>query len=191
MTPSSRHAWLGVDRAPTCEGTWAELAWSWAGPAGGWELGATADSGFTAATHTDFVAPHAPATRHVHDAARAYEHTHDVAAARVAIERAVTAAPDDPSIRLIAAWLAHESKAPERAIRHVHAGLALETEPYRRGQLLLWGARAATRIDPAQARRWRDELGRLTGEGLDELRARSRDRHRSRPHPNLMMVDAY
>jgi hypothetical protein len=191
VTPSSRHAWLGVDRAPTCEGTWAELSWSWTGPAGGWELGATADSGFTAATHTDFASPHAPATVHVHEAARVYEHSHDVGAARAAIERAVAADPDDPSTRLIATWLALEAGAPDRAMIHVHAGLALESEPYRRGQLLLWGSRAARKIDPAQARRWRDALGRLSGDGCDELRARSRDHHRGRPHANLMMVDAY
>ncbi len=195
VAPSARRAWLGVDRAPTCEGTWAELGWAWDGPAGGWELGAPdamlTASGFTAEERPDFVAPHAPATRHVHDAARAWEGSHDVATARAAIERAVAADPDDPSIRLIATWLALEDRAADRAMVHVHAGLALETEVYRRAQLLMWGSRAAQALDPAQARRWKDELGRLSGDGVDELRARSRERHRGRPHANLMMVDAY
>ncbi len=193
VAPASERAWVGVDRAPTCEGKWAELAWSWDGPAGGWELGSTAiaSSGFSAEERPDFVAPHAPATRHVHDAARAYEASHDVKAARTAIERAVAADPDDPSIRLIATWLALEDGMHDRAMIHVHAGLALETEPYRRGQLLLWGSRAARTIDPPQARRWKDALAHLSGEGIDELRARSRDKYRGRPHPNLMMVDAY
>ena len=92
---------------------------------------------------------------------------------------------------MIAAWLALEDRAPARAVIHVHAGLALETEPYRRGQLLLWGSRAARRIDPAQARRWDDALAGLTGDHVDELRARAREPHRGRPHANLMMVDAY
>ncbi len=192
VAPAARRAWVGVDRAPTCEGTWAEIGWAWDGPAGGWELGsALADSGFTAEEAPDFVAPHASATRHVHDAARAYEVSHDVKAARTAIERAVAAAPDDPSIRLIATWLALEDRMPDRAMIHVHAGLAHETEPYRRGQLLLWGSRAARVVDPALARRWKAELGRLTGDGLDELQARSRDLRRGLPRPNLMMVDAY
>jgi hypothetical protein len=74
----------------------------------------------------------------------------------------------------------------------VHAGLELETEPYRRGQLLLWGARAADARDPSLARRWRDELERLSGDGVDELRAAAARRRRGvRPHPNLMLVDAY
>lgn len=193
VAPAARRAWLGVDRAPTCEGTWAELGWAWDGPSGGWELGTPglATSGFTAEEAPAFVAPQAPATRHVHDAARAYEGRHDVKTARTAIERAVAAAPDDPSIRLIATWLALEDRMPDRAMIHVHAGLARETEAYRRGQLLLWGSRAARTIDPAQARRWKDELARLSGDGVDELRARSRDSHRGLPHPNLMMVDAY
>lgn len=191
VAPSAQRAWLGVDRAPTCEGRWAELHWAWDGPAGGWELGSTEASGFTAEEKPDFVAPHAPATRHVHDAARAWEANHDVKTARAAIERAVAADPDDPSIRLIATWLALEDRAPDRALLHVHAGLALETEPYRRGQLLVWGSRAARALDPAQSRRWSDDLMRLSGDGVDELRARSRENYRGRPHANLMMVDAY
>ena len=35
------------------------------------------------------VAPHAPATKHVHVAARAYEHAHDVTTARAELEQAV------------------------------------------------------------------------------------------------------
>lgn len=191
VAPSTRRAWVGVDRAPACEGTWAELAWSWDGPAGGWELGALDGSGFTGASLPQFVSTHDAATRHIHDAARAYEGAHDVKGARAAIERAVGCAPDDPSLRLIASWLALEDSAPDRAVLHVHAGLSLETEPYRRGQLLLWGSRAARKIDPPLARRWNNELSRLSGDGVDELRARGKQQHRGRPHANLMMVDAY
>jgi hypothetical protein len=191
IAPAARRAWVGVDRAPVCEGTWAELGWQWDGPAGGWELGATEASGFTARHLQDFVEPQDAATRHVHDGVRAYEADHDIPAARAAIERAVGADPDDPSLRLAAAWLALELGANDRAVVHVHAGLATETEPYRRGQLLVWGARAADATDPELAKQWRDALSRLSGEGLDDLRARARKRGRGRPHTNLMMVDAY
>lgn len=193
VAPSQLRAHVGVDRAPTCEGQWAELAWTWDGPAGGWELGASLDgSGFSAAALPDgFVAPHDAATRHVHDAACAYEGSHDVRGARDAIERAVLASPEDPSLRLIALWLALESGAPDAAIAHARAGLFLETEAYRRGQLLLWGSRAASRIDPAQAQRWKRELDVLAGDGVDELRARGKQHHPGKPHANLMMVDAY
>ena len=191
VAPATRTAHLGIDRAPCCDGQWAELAWQWDGPRGGWELDAPPASGFTARALDGFVAPHDAVSRHVHDATRAYEAEHDVTAARAALERAVTAAPDDPSLRLAAAWLALEAGAADRALVHVHAGLAHESDSYRRGQLLLWGARAADRRDRALARRWRDELAALTGDGLDELHAQARRRHRGVPHVNLMMVDAY
>lgn len=189
--PGHCRAQVGVDRAPCCEGAWVELDWQWDGPAGGWERGAPAESGFATRTLDGFVAPHGAASRHVHDAMRAYEADHDVAAARAGLEQAVAAAPADPSLRLAAAWLALEDGAAERAITHVHAGLAHETEPYRRGQLLLWGARAAGRRHRDLARRWRDELAALSGEGLDELQAQARRRHHGRPRANLMMLDAY
>jgi len=188
VAPLARRAWVGVDQAPCCEGTWAELGWDWDGPAGAWELGGTEHSGFTATARQDLVAPHDEASRHVHEAVSRYEATHDVAAARAAIDRAVAADPDDPSLRLAALWLALEARAPDRAVVHAHAGLAKETDPYRRGQLLLWGARAA---DPALAKRWLAELAALSGDGLGELQAASRKRFRGRPHINLMMQDAY
>jgi hypothetical protein len=191
IAPAHRRAHVGIDRAPCCEGRWAELTWQWDGPRGGWEHGGAEGSGFTARVVPDFVAPHSAASRHVHDATRAYETDHDAPAARAAIERAVEAEPDDPSLRLAAAWLSLETGAADRAIAHVRAGLARETEAYRRGQLLLWGARAAEGRDPALAQRWRDELAALSGDGLDELRAQSRRRHRGTPRANLMMLDAY
>jgi len=196
VAPGQLRAHVGVDRAPVCEGTWAEVAWRWDGPMGSWELGGPADpaAGFTTTVVDGFTPPHDPATAHVREAARAYETSHDVARARVAIERAIGCAPDDPSLRLAGCWLALEAGASDRAVAHVDAGLATESEPYRRGQLLLWGARAAERCTPAdlsRARRWRDELERLAGEGVDELRTEARRRHRGTPKANLMVVDAY
>jgi hypothetical protein len=191
VQPAHRRAWVGVDRAPCCEGTWAELAWTWDGPAGAWEIGRSDGSGFTATARTDFVAPQDAATRAVHDAVSVYERSHDVEQARAAIERAIAARPDDPSLRLPAAWLALEAGVPDRAMIHVHAGLARETEGYRKGQLLLWGARAARAIDPPQSRRWLDELSRLSGDHVDELQAAAKRRYRDRLHVNLLMGDAY
>jgi hypothetical protein len=99
---------------------------------------------------------------------------------------------------------------------HVHAGLAHETQPYRRAQLLLWGARANEQADPTLAARWYGELDALRGDGVDDLRARglsqrgTTQRRRAttritaalgrnggkvgktrRPHTNLQLVDAY
>lgn len=71
VEPGRRRAHVGVDRAPTCEGAWAEVGWEWDGPAGGWELGATVGSGFTAERREGFVAPHDAATVAVREAVRA------------------------------------------------------------------------------------------------------------------------
>jgi hypothetical protein len=185
VTPALRRAMVGVDHAPTCEGRWVELAWAWDGPTGAWEQ---SGNGFTATVRDDIAAPHDAATTAVYEAAQAYDNHHDVAATFAALERAVAAAPDDPSLRLPAAWLALEKGLPDRALVHIHAGLETETEPYRRGQLLLWGARAARTQDPQLAKRWNDELGRL---GIAELTAASKRSFRGRPHVNLMMADAY
>jgi hypothetical protein len=73
---------------------------------------------------------------------------------------------------------------------HIHARLARETETYRKGQLLLWGARAAQVIDPPQSRRWLDELSRLSGDDVDELQAAAKRKYRARLHVNLLMGDA-
>ncbi len=193
VEPAAMRAWVGIDRAPCCEGQWAEVGWSWDGPAGGWTAdhdGVAPASRFRVAP-CDLARPHAPATLHVREAVRAYEHDHDVSAARAAIERAVALAPADPSLRLSAAWLALADGARDRAIVHVHAGLGEEVEAYRRGQLLLWGSRAAAGADPELAKRWRDELDRLVGDGVGELRTAGRRRYQGRPQVNLMMADAY
>lgn len=211
VRPGERRAWVGADAAPVCEGKWAEVAWAWDGPAGGWEVDG---GGFTVVEHSDFVAPHDAATRHLHAAVRAFEADRDLPTARAALERAVAADPDDPSLRLGAAWLALEDGAPGRAVVHVHAGLATETEVYRRGQLLLWGAYATD--DAALARRWLHELHQLTGFGVGELQQHAnrlfhdattgprrattrrkpsrllarRSRDTRRVHANLLLVDA-
>ena len=185
ISPAKRQAIVGIDRAPTCEGRVAELAWEWTGPVGTWQLGAHTGSGFAVAI-ADHVAPHDAATIYVRDAVRVFEHAHDLPAARTGIDRAIAAAPDDPSLRLAAAWLALEARADREALDHVRAGLAIETEPYRRGQLLVCGARAAA---PTHKASWLDDLDRHHCDGVDELRRRAR--RRAPLKTNLLMADAF
>jgi len=186
IVPAARRALVGIDRAPSCEGAVAELSWEWDGPTGGWELDAHAGSGFTARVVDHIVSPHDPAIPHVREAVRVFEHDHDVGAARREIERALELVPDDPSLYLTAGWLALETGAGDRAADHVRGGLALETEPYRRAQLLACGARATR--DRAERGAWLDELDRLRCDGADELRVLARGRNRLRT--NLSMADA-
>jgi hypothetical protein len=161
IAPSGLRALVGVDRAPCCEGRWADLTWTWDGPAGSWELGGAAgDSGFVARERTDIAAPHDPATLHLHEVTRMYEGSHDIVAARASLDRAIAADPTDPSLRLAAGWLALEDGDAESASAHIRTGLVYETGAHRREQLAFWGAQA------------------------------ERAPH-ARPHVNLVMVDAY
>lgn len=178
IVPTKTRALVGIDRAPTCEGTWADVTWSWSGE-------------FSTTNRNDIVAAQSPAARLVHEAAKAYEASHDIKLARASIERAVGLLPNDPSLRLTAAWLAMEDGADDRALVHVHAGLTTETDSYRRGQFLLWGARAARKTDASLASRWNDELQRLSGPHVEELKTAAKKKYRGRPHVNFMMADAY
>src|SRR5262249_11132592 len=140
------------------------------------------------------------ASVHLAEVARLEQTTHDAGAMAAAIERAIACAPDDPSLQLAALWIHARNGDAPRAVASARAGLAQETLAYRRGQLLLWGARvAAIAGDTATAAAWRDELERTAGDEVDELRARGRaDRRRSprmwasrRPDASLFMADAH
>jgi hypothetical protein len=145
IAPSKLRALVGVDRAPCCEGRWADLTWTWDGPSGSWEIGQTTEtSGFVARERTDIAAPQDAATVHLHEATRVYEGSHDVAAARASLDRAIAADPTDPSLRLAAGWLALEAGDTASASAHIRTGLEHETESHRREQLTFWGERAAS-----------------------------------------------
>nr|HEX4315898.1 C45 family autoproteolytic acyltransferase/hydrolase [Kofleriaceae bacterium] len=183
VKPSARQAWVGVDRAPSCEGAWVRVDWQWDGAAG------AMPDGMRAEAVAGFAPPQDAATRHVYDAVVAFETHHDVPAARAAIERAVADAPGDPSLRLAALWLAMADGENAAAVAHADVGLAAETESYRRGQLLLWASRAAA--SRAARARYADQLAALRGDGVAELQAAAKRRWRGKPHANLMMHDAY
>jgi hypothetical protein len=188
---------LAVGAAPAVDGPWLRVAWRWDGPIGAWELpahppGVTIDS-FDPGTTRD------PASEHLAEVARLEQTSHDAALMAASIDRAIACAPDDPSLRLTALWIHARTGDHARAIAEAKAGLALETIAYRRGQLLLWGARAATCADDdAQANAWRDELDRSREPELEDLRVRVRaDRRRrstsarKRPDASLFMADAH
>lgn len=182
VKPAACRALVGIDKAPSCEGRWADVAWSWDGAPETWNV----------REREDVAAPQSPAIQALHHAARAYEGAHDVPAARNAIEKAVAAAPEDPSLRLSAVWLSLEAKSPEHAVVHARVGLRHERDAYRRGQLLLWGSRAARRVDAMQSQAWLAELdGMPATDGVDELQAAAKKRWRGAVHLNLMMADAY
>lgn len=199
VEPASRSLVMGVGPAPVCDGPFVRVQWDWDGPVGAWELGALGSAAGLTVTPVDVPGcARTDAAAHVVAAMREEQSSHDMHATSAALERAIAAAPDDPSLRLAAAWIHLKRGDAGRALAHVRAGLVRETLPYRRGQLLLWGARAAIAArDSESATAWWDELDRLTGPDADELRARGRaDRGKPkqwrsrRPDVQLFMLDA-
>ena len=154
VTPARCEAIVGIDRAPTCEGQWAEIAWQWDGPPARGSSAASESSGFRARVRDDIAAPHDAATRRCTTRRRPTTTITTSKATLAAIERAVAADPDDPSLRLPAAWLALEAKLADRAIVHVHAGLATETRAVPARSIAVVGRRAARTQDRALATRW-------------------------------------
>ena len=173
VEPVGKSVYIGVDSSPSCEGNWARVEFSWDGPAvGTWELPIT-PMGTTITSLPAWMQPHDAAVNALREATAIDEFTHDVDATSAALERAVSEAPDDPSLRALAMWTQlrrSDAAATATALHHAHAGLAVETEPYRRGQFMRWGALIAEALgQDDQATAWRRELSALVGDGVDEL----------------------
>ena len=189
---------LGAAAAPVGEGAWLTLDLDWNGTPGAWELGSIPSAAGVAVSPGP-VRPRAPASDAVAHALALEATTHDPQAIAAALTTAVLAAPADPSLRQALMWTAMQTRQWRTACEHAGAGLARERLPYRRGQLLLWGARAATAAgDDTRARQWRDELAALPGADLAPLREdAARDATRptrwflTPPQTNLLLLEAY
>jgi hypothetical protein len=134
----------------------------------------------------------------VAEALRIEQSTHDRDAIVAALDRAIAVAPTDPSLRLAQVWSEMRRGRWMSAADHAAAGLAGESLPYRRGQLLLWGARAAAAAGQhARVSSWRAELGAVRGTGVHYLQAQGRADERRpvtefqrRPSANIFMHEA-
>ena len=198
VAPDANALWLGVGAAPVGEGRWLKVGWDWSGRPGAWELGAPPPAGLGVTVDDGGALPRAPASDAVATALAIEQSTHDHAATAAALDRAIAAAPTDPSLRLAQLWAEMRRGEWARAADQAAAGLDHERLPYRRGQLLLWGSRAAVAAgQDARARIWRAELATLRGAGVAYLQAQGmRDETRParqflrRPSLNLFMLDA-
>jgi hypothetical protein len=200
IEPAARRLVLAVGAAPVVDGPYVAITYDWAGPIGAWEadsLSTHREANLTVAPIAVGVARDA-ASDAIAEVARIDETSHDPIATAAALEVAIAADPRDPSLRLAALWTYLRADQWPRAIDHARAGLVTEALPYRRGQLLRWGARAALADgDAACAAAWHAELDALRGEGLGELQAWARrdlrgGKRYARRHPevNLLMCDA-
>ena len=169
VEPVGKRVYIGVDSSPSCEGNWARVDFSWDGQ----DVGAWQAPHPSVTALPTWMKPHDAAVNALREATAIDEFTHDVEATSAALERAVSEAPDDPSLRALAMWTQlrrNDVAATATALQHAHAGLAVETEPYRRGQFMRWGALIADASGKdEQASAWRRELSMLIGDGVDEL----------------------
>jgi|JI10StandDraft_1071094.scaffolds.fasta_scaffold11822_4 hypothetical protein len=198
VEPARNQVTLGAAAAPVGDGAWTTLTLAWDGVPGAWELGAAIPAAAGIAVAPGPTRPRAAATDAVARAMAIEQSTHDVAAIGVALDEAIALAPRDPSLRLAMLWTALAQGHWRAAQTHAAAGLVHETLPYRRGQLMLWGARAAAAADdPTQASAWRAALATTDDRDSAPLRAEAvadaqlpPRRFRRRPRANLLLLEA-
>ncbi|GIW72314.1 MAG: hypothetical protein KatS3mg102_1856 [Planctomycetota bacterium] len=209
--PEAAALLLSVGTTPTGWGPYARVRWAWDGPAGAWswngEQHAAAPAGFEPALALPMQpparfagGPGARAYAELLAAARAWMDEHDAARSLVHLERALAHDPDELGCRFLAAVLRLRAGEPEAALAHIEHALARERVPFRRGQLLLWGSRAAALLGQAErARRMREELLGLSEPLLAGHRSAAA-REEQQPYPrrrlrrltlNFMIADAF
>ena len=185
--PALQQIRVSVGTCPSGFGPYVTVPWSWDRPVGSERL------------DTELPATHAGGEAHVHmvEATRVSGRTHDAALTLAEVEQAVRLDPDEPTYRFLAGLLRLRLGLP--AVPQFEHGLRHEPSAFRRGQLLLWGARAADveRL-PDRARAMRSELLALTHPDLGEHHAAARAELR-RPYPaarlarltvNMNLIDA-
>ncbi|HMY11569.1 MAG TPA: hypothetical protein PKC74_08090, partial [Turneriella sp.] len=80
-------------------------------------------------------------------------------------------AVEDGSLKFVEGVFALEARDTERAYRHLMQAVALEKGPYRKGQALLWAARAAAASGKtAEAASLRREIFALSHHNLAEFK---------------------
>ncbi len=198
VEPEHQALWLGVGAAPVGEGRWLKIAWDWDGAPGAWQIDRAAPAGLGVTVSEAFTLPRHPAADAVARAQIVEHEHHDSAATARALDEAIALAPTDPSLRLAQTWIELRRGRWSAAVEQAAVGVAHETLPYRRGQLLLWGSRAALAAgQPERAATWRAELAALCGRAVAALQAEAvRDvaggvrAARRAPAVNLVMHDA-
>lgn len=192
--PEARRIHVSVGPCPTGGGPYVAVDWTWDRPVGWFEIGPEQAGGA--------VAELAPARRLgqqcMLDAVRMESQRAPLGDVARALEQAVQHDPNEPSYRLLAGSLRARGGEHAEAVEHFRAGLEREEAPFYRGQLLLWGARAADAAGERDAARtWREELLRgeqplLEGyrnQAARELRRPFPARKLRKLHVNLNMPD--
>lgn len=197
--PESETIRVSLGDPPTGHGPFIRIPLSWEGEVGAEEP----DQAFSpVGERWEFSegGPDPKAFEHFVEASRIENATHNFAAVLGELEKAIARDPDEGCYRFVAGTIELRLGSPELALRHFDHALKHETIPYRRGQSLLWGSRAAASAGSRErAAELRDELYELRGPYLDDLQAMARsDATHIKPKswtgkvtPDLLLIDAH
>ncbi len=143
--PDAEAIHVSVGPCPTGLGPYVRVPWRWTGDVGWEELGAEPEpeTGIRAPCSRFASGPAAEAYARMVHAFRVILDDRDFAAARTALEGACALDPAEPRYRFLAGTIALREGDARAALAHLERGLATEGAPFRRGNLLLWAARAA------------------------------------------------
>lgn len=166
--PERRSIHVSVGRAPTGHGPYVEVPWDWDG-----EVGVEA---LTPTSATPTVVANDPGYSHYVEATALDGTGGGLPAVRAALTRAVEASPSTPEYRFLLGAVLLRVGEEAAAVEQFRAGLAHEHHAFMRGQLLLWGARAASAASrPDLARAWQLELLELEHPQLIDHQRQARE----------------
>lgn len=154
--PERQQLWLSVGECPTGRNGFAVVDWEWTTEPGARLVSAELEEG--------------PVSRYSRgaggeawgrylEACRLAEHGESTVVIRGVVEQAVALDPTEPTWRFLAGAYALRHGEPAAALDHFEVGLTHEQGGFYRGQLLLWGSRAAHEAGRSErARTLRREL---------------------------------
>ncbi|MCA9523638.1 MAG: hypothetical protein KC609_21830 [Myxococcales bacterium] len=177
IEPESERVRVAVGTTPSSWGPYLSVPFDWDAPTGAEELRTGPADGGDAERGPTIHAPNfdngdtGRAYAHFREALRLVTADADLPGARAQIERAALLAPDDPTYRFLAGAMQLQHGEFARALSHFEHGLRVEEHPFYRGNMLLWGSRAASAAGfPARAAVLREELAATSDELLAEHR---------------------
>ena len=181
--PENQCMYVSVGPAPTGKGPWAKVEWSWSDtPAYTMEIpSAESLTGHPAEAwgRYDTGAPSRALAAYV-NASAIMGRAGDPNDAADCLSEAARLDPDDTTYQLMLGGVSMQRGQWRQSLEHFEAGLESERSTFYRGQMLLWGSRAAAVAgDGLCARRMRAELAGLSHPQLQTHKRAALDEERA------------
>jgi hypothetical protein len=158
VEPEARKVRVAVGPCPTPHGPFMDVDWDWSAEVSSQQCDASDSTRSTRSTSRRDLGP---GYEHFMNAAAMETKGGTYSSLLTEMQKAVAAEPDEPKYRFLAGTLSLGARNAALAVTHLERGLLREHDAFRRGQLLLWGARAAdTAGQTERANALRDQLQR-------------------------------